>query len=568
MDESSWIKRFVSNKHNILLVIVLSGMVFNIIYMTKYADLYSTQRYAINNTVSTSNIFITEVTQEPLLKRRAVRWMLHINSNLNISRVDEQKTIFREGKVVWMDPPGKFVNRISSYNDALKLLRTKLIQQIHLPWRDLEERITIVKGYMEETVFLAANTKLYTLVLKRRDITGQPGNSSCHNDQSNYLVHNYFTGSSTPPYCHYIRQHARQKNANATGLALYACNEDINKSLKAECLKPVDMYSRSLIFTHSEPGSTFAKYFHDYFPEYIYYIHALYDGVVSIDGYVFTGSITVIDVPCKYGKVNKHPVPPENYTSSPLYKEIFVISQYWGKGHFHKQAEDLPRIAPYIEFLKKNEQIKIQAAESAPDSVTGKTLQLMGIDPTRLVQGVVRAKIVYLPQVTDCLYSNPHLVQLASLVYRQYVDNNTPSTEINYMVMIRRNFKRKMVDYEGKERLTEILAKEFNLKFEVYSDDSLPPFDEQVKLFRRAAVIIGSHGAGLANMIYSEPGAVVIEGFPSPPYMVLCFSRLALVLGHHYHAIPSLGEWEHIINISTYTFITETKKILSAHFEK
>ena len=270
MDESSWIKRLVSKKHNILLVIVLSGMVFNFIYMTKYADLYSTRRYVINNTVSTSNIFITEVTQEPLLKRRAVRWMLHINSNFNISRVDEQKPIFREGKVVWMDPPGKFVNRISSYNDALNLLRTKLVQQIHLPWRDLEERITIVKGYMEETVFLAANTKLYTLVLKRRDITGQPGNSSCHNDQSNYLVHNYFMSSSTPPYCHYIRQHARQKNANVTGLALYACNEDINKSLKAECLKPVDMYSRSLIITHSEPASTFAKYFHDYFPEYIF----------------------------------------------------------------------------------------------------------------------------------------------------------------------------------------------------------------------------------------------------------------------------------------------------------
>ena len=328
------------------------------------------------------------------------------------------------------------------------------------------------------------------------------------------------------------------------------------------------MYSRSLIITHSKPESTFAKYFHDYFPEYIYYIHALYDGVVNIDGYVFTGSITVIDVPCKYEKVNKHPVPPENYTSSPLYKEIFVISQYWGKAYFHKQAEDLPRIAPYIEFLKKNEQIRIQAAESAPDSVTGKTLQLMGIDPTRLVQGVVRAKIVYLPQVTDCLYSNPHLVQLASLVYRQYVDNKTPSTEINYMVMIRRNFKRKMVDYEKKERFMEIVAKEFNLKFELYSDDSLPPFDEQVKLFRRAAVIIGPHGAGFVNMIYSEPGTVVIEGFPSPPYIVLCFSRLALVLGHHYHAIPSLGDWEQAINISTYTFITETKKILNAHFKK
>ena len=243
MGASSGIRR-LSNKHNILIVtcIVLSGIAFNIIYMAIYDDIYSTQRYVINHTVSSPNIFISEVKQEPLLKKREVRWMLHMNYNSSISRVYEQKATFREGKVVWMDPPGKLVYRLSLYNDALNLLRTKLVQQIHLPWRDLEERITIVKGYMEETVFLAANTKLYTLVLKRRDITGQPGNSSCHNDQSNYLVHNYFMSSSTPPYCHYIRHHARQKNANATGLTLYACNEDINKSLKAECLKPVDMY--------------------------------------------------------------------------------------------------------------------------------------------------------------------------------------------------------------------------------------------------------------------------------------------------------------------------------------
>ena len=74
------------------------------------------------------------------------------------------------------------------------------------------------------------------------------------------------------------------------------------------------------------------------------------------------------------------------------------------------------------------------------------------------------------------------------------------------------------------------LAKDFKFKFEVFSDDPVPPFEKQMEMFRRAAVIIGSHGGGLVNMVYSEPGTVVVEGTASPPRLNLCFVRLAYIL--------------------------------------
>ena len=136
------------------------------------------------------------------------------------------------------------------------------------------------------------------------------------------------------------------------------------------------------------------------------------------------------------------------------------------------------------------------------------------------------------------------------------------------MVMIHRTKKRLLKDYDKKERAMRKVAKDYNLTFAVLSDNALPSFLDQVQLFRRAAVVIGSHGAGLVNMIFSEPGTLVIEGTRSPPGLVMCYVRLAHILGHYYHAIPSLGEWTGSVNIKTDTFITEAKKVIDAHFTK
>ena len=467
---------------------------------------------------------------------------------------------FREGMITWIDPLGSFMERLLPYNEALDALRTQLSQQSHLPWRDLNADITILDGIKDELLYTTNNTKLYTLALKRRNVSSEDGGYFCLKDTSNYLVQNFYMWSSTSPHCDY-----QKKLPDYTQLLLmYKCNENITRSQIPECLKPIDHYSAKVVRHNREPNSSFPRYFLNNYPEYIFYIHALHDGIVDADGYVFTDSVKIVDVGCLH---DFSVSPPKNYGNSSLYPEVFVISQKWGKGYFHKLGEDIPRISPYTEFLAKNKDIKVHVKETELRSVTAETLKMLGIHPDRLIEGVIRAKIVYLPQATNCGYSNQHSVQLASRLYREYVDRNQNDNRRNLMVMIHRTAKRLLVNYDEKEREMRKVAEYYNLKFEVLSDDALPSFQEQVLLFRRAAVVIGSHGAGFVNMIYSDPGTLVIEGTGSPRMLGLCYVRLAHVLGHYYHAIPSLGKWRGTVNIKTDIFITEAKKVIHAHFK-
>lgn len=81
------------------------------------------------------------------------------------------------------------------------------------------------------------------------------------------------------------------------------------------------------------------------------------------------------------------------------------------------------------------------------------------------------------------------------------------------------------------QREVETVLRHF--EFEFVEADKVG-FAEQVNIFSDASVIIGLHGAGLSNMMYAKPGALVIEisdliDFPNPYYYAL-----ACELGHRY----------------------------------
>jgi len=53
------------------------------------------------------------------------------------------------------------------------------------------------------------------------------------------------------------------------------------------------------------------------------------------------------------------------------------------------------------------------------------------------------------------------------------------------------------------------------------------PFQEQIDIFSHAEVVMGMHGAGLSNIVFSRPGTKLIEIFPSS-YVNSCFRVIAL----------------------------------------
>lgn len=87
--------------------------------------------------------------------------------------------------------------------------------------------------------------------------------------------------------------------------------------------------------------------------------------------------------------------------------------------------------------------------------------------------------------------------------------------------------------------------------FEVVTPGSLS-LTEQIALFRSAGIIVGPHGAGLANIVFCEAGTVVYE-LLSTSYTNACFCNLATIAGLRYWAdafasdgdgLPNLRPWE------------------------
>jgi capsular polysaccharide biosynthesis protein len=82
------------------------------------------------------------------------------------------------------------------------------------------------------------------------------------------------------------------------------------------------------------------------------------------------------------------------------------------------------------------------------------------------------------------------------------------------------------------------ISDEYKLSYIIFSDNNLPSFEETLKIFYNAVLIVGPHGAGLSNMLFSQPGTIVLEIIchNSP---IMCYSNLAYNLGMVYHGLVS-----------------------------
>lgn len=86
---------------------------------------------------------------------------------------------------------------------------------------------------------------------------------------------------------------------------------------------------------------------------------------------------------------------------------------------------------------------------------------------------------------------------------------------------------------EGEEELVSMLSSDFGFTSVTLSSVT---FREQARMFAEAEAVIGAHGAGLSNVVFCDPGTVVIEMFPPAGGSTTYFS-LAIPLGLNYASI-------------------------------
>jgi hypothetical protein len=225
-------------------------------------------------------------------------------------------------------------------------------------------------------------------------------------------------------------------------------------------------------------------------------------------------------------------------------------------------AEIVPRIVIYLDFLMTNPNIFILAPEAAGGRLA-EIVAILGINESRLVTGLARAKLVYQPRASQCGFTNVPEGQVLSSFYRDYIRHHFPSAQPrNKLILIRRSGSRKFAQQQAIEQVLQEVSKEYNLTFVIYNDNPSPSLNETMILFNSAVAVVAPHGAGLSNLFFSEPGTYVIEGICNVPHVNLCYLRLAHILGHHWHGIPSRRGCTGVVDVAATSIQLALKQYL------
>ncbi len=261
------------------------------------------------------------------------------------------------------------------------------------------------------------------------------------------------------------------------------------------------------------------------------YIHIISHSFTNNDGDVYMAHTKIVPQRCWYQLgLNLTTLTGSVVLSAPLYDEVFTIAQFWGEGFFHATLESLPRLGPYVSFLKHHPHIRIHANIKHP------FFSLLGLDTQRVVTGDVRAMTLYMPAGGPC--GNPPLFSTQMLAFhlRQHADD---LGDWDNIVLIKRSHSKRWFEHHDSIlKMLQILASPLGYNVDVFLDDPVPEVNVTRDMFARAFLVVAPHGAGEANMVFSRPGTVLVEGLCYAQGRVnLCYKRMAEKLGLRYHAL-------------------------------
>ncbi len=215
---------------------------------------------------------------------------------------------------------------------------------------------------------------------------------------------------------------------------------------------------------------------------------------------------------------------------------MFTIKQLFGDTYYHSLVEELARVVPYLDFLKKNPDIMIHCS-----NMTKRYLTHLGLDPSRMRLFNYRAKVLYAPAGQACSRPSFFNLQLLSMELRNTI-KKTPEERKSIVIMKRKDGVRHFNNFSTIVDAVKTTVNGTDIKVEIFDDSELPSLQETVAMFNRAFIVLGRHGAGFANMLFCEPGTVMIEGQCPDLNQLGYYVNLMGVLGHRYYGfIPRRG---------------------------
>ena len=336
----------------------------------------------------TSCIIVTQWQTIALL----IRWRPPECTDTTLYLIQREQILSNIADQAIVNPPGSFLHRVEQYNDALSRMRTRILSNGNgSDWPKKEPRVRCAiserrKGYFLEQITKVGVATRVVLGWWEDDVS------------SNILLTEYYSWSASEPLCTWIRTPGALKPHIHDIIFNYTCNTNREEGLQAHEIEPITLNWRPItkgIYWPTPEGHFPRNFYYDY-PKHTFYIHIFRDAYVAADGDVISDDLLIQPSTCGY--MNR--VTADTTSGVPLYAEVFVVSQYWGGEYFHRLIETLPRLAPYLRFLRNHPNVKIQVPKVDP--LMKKVMDIMGLSRNVLVTGSVRGHVVYLPQGTPC----------------------------------------------------------------------------------------------------------------------------------------------------------------------
>lgn len=304
------------------------------------------------------------------------------------------------------------------------------------------------------------------------------------------------------------------------------------------------------------------------FPEEKAYLYSPPEGLLIREGkYIKLGGRDYLDAGKQGDQRFKQLEQP--FLETPDQDENTVILP-WGLGHASYGdflIQVLPKLTRLLESLTPAERTRalICLPEFANIPWAREYLAMLGLTEDRIYTGDKTLKIPAAGSVVVGSGSSgghgiahPHDIALMLKVLRP---NLPPPTKPERRIYISRKMGRTM------ENEQDLLGGLLERGFEVVTLEETP-LAEQIRTFQEATIVIGPHGAGHANILWSAPGTHLLEVF-SPSWMHPCYAILASNCGINYHCLVgetgrAKGRWSHKSRYG----IFENPKILPEVFFK
>tara|TARA_B110001452_G_scaffold85760_1_gene70092 strand:- start:6 stop:4607 length:4602 start_codon:yes stop_codon:yes gene_type:complete len=219
---------------------------------------------------------------------------------------------------------------------------------------------------------------------------------------------------------------------------------------------------------------------------------------------------------------------------------VFNCVQKWAYGYYHWLCEIFPRLFYIKLYIENNKAIfenkKIVLMLYYNNEFIRQYLEILNLKNVSICPYnyniEYKCKCVFMMTPSYC--GNPSRDSIM-LVRKSIFMNNILVPKVN--VVLKRTTNRIISNFE--EMMTFLRNKYNNYEWIVF-DDSDPKWKSMtntIQLFSSAKLIIGAHGAGLSNMMFSSDKVKVIELHPTSCGNV-CYWHLSHILGNTHNILP------------------------------